>query len=39
MVNHRPGTRWSEYREVGRSGDAVYDLHRVQGDEEHGFLD
>jgi hypothetical protein len=26
-------------RMIGRSGDAVYGLHRARGDEESGFLD
>jgi hypothetical protein len=25
-------------RMIGRSGDAVYSLHRTRGDEKHGFL-
>jgi hypothetical protein len=25
-------------RMIGRSGDAVYGLHRARGDEEYGFL-
>jgi hypothetical protein len=32
---HRSGTRWPM---IGRSGDAMCDLHRARGDEERGFL-
>jgi hypothetical protein len=33
--SHKSGTWWPD---DGRSGDAVCDLHRTRGDDEHKFL-
>jgi hypothetical protein len=35
MIKHMSGTWWPDDREVG---DALYGLHRAQGDEERGVL-